>query len=192
MLLETRDRDEYLSGQVVYYFDHDIPIKNAAQFLNEFEKRAKTGEITILQQKKGRHVKFEDKWIHDGWRLYCYDDYKSSFEYNLDIRFERLVDGHFRQWFIFMKGKSLQLYLGDTFHNQPQNNCGEFIKTEDSEHIQKGLGQQDGGWKFDDAANTFYKYCGLPLWICDFKTEKDLEEGTLFDTYILNGVTGEE
>lgn len=86
-------------------------------------------------------MKFEDKWIHDGWRLYCYDDYKSYFEYNLDIRFERLVDGHFRQWFIFMKGKSLQLYLGDTFHNQPQNNCGEFIKTEDSEHIQKGLGQ---------------------------------------------------
>ena len=76
-------------------------------------------------------MKFEDKWIHDGWRLYCYDDYKSSFEYNLDIRFERLVDGHFRQWFIFMKEKSLKLHIKDTFHNQPQNNWGEFIKTED-------------------------------------------------------------
>lgn len=224
MLLKTRDRDEYLSGQVVYYFDHDIPIKNAAQFLNEIEKRAKPGEITVIQQIKCRHVKFEDKWIHDGWRLYCYDDYKTSFKYNLDIRFERLVDGHFRQWFIFMKGKSLQLYLRDTFHNQPKNNWGEFIKTEDSEHIQKDLGQilveaaeyivpffhstkiiaatnkaeyqlledlLDGGWKLDDAAGTFYKYCGLPLWICNFKTEKDLEEGALFDTYILNDVEGE-
>ena len=71
MLLETRDRDEYLSGQVVYYFDHDIPIINAAQFLNEIEKRAKPGEITVIQQIKDRHVKFEDKLIHDGWRLYC-------------------------------------------------------------------------------------------------------------------------
>ena len=149
------------SGQVVYYFDHDIPIKNAAQFLNEIEKRAKPGEITVIQQIKGRHVKFEDKWIHDGWRLYCYDDYKSSFEYNPDIRFERLVDGHFRQGVIFMKGKSLQLYLRDTFHNQPKNNWSEFIKTEDSEHIQKGLGQLDGGWKLDDAASLFYEYCGL-------------------------------
>ena len=71
MLLETRDRDEYLSGQVGYYFDHDIPIISAAQFLNEIEKRAKPGEITVIQQIKGRHVKFEDKRIHDGWRLYC-------------------------------------------------------------------------------------------------------------------------
>jgi len=124
-----------------------------------------------------------------------------------------------------MKGKSLQLYLRDTFHNQPKNNWGEFIKTEDSEHIQKGLGQilveaaeyivpffhstkiiaatnkaeyqlledlLDGGWNLDEAASTFYKYCGLPLWICNFKTEKDLEEGTLFDTYILNDVEGKE
>ena len=130
MLLETRDRDEYLSGQVVYYFDYDIPIKNATQFLNEIEKRAKPGEITVIQQIKGRHVKFEDKWIHDDWSLFCYDDYKSSFEYNLDSYFERLVDGHFRQWFIFMKEKSLKLHIKDTFHNQPNNNLGEFIKTE--------------------------------------------------------------
>ena len=27
MLLEVRDRDEYLSGNVVYYFDHDVLLK---------------------------------------------------------------------------------------------------------------------------------------------------------------------
>lgn len=66
MLVEGRDRNEYRTGDVVYYFDHDIPIKNASQFLNEIERRAKPGEITILQQIKGKHVKFEDKWIKDG------------------------------------------------------------------------------------------------------------------------------
>lgn len=50
MLLETRDRDEYLSGQVVYYFDHDIPIKNAAQFLNEIENLQNLAKLRLFSK----------------------------------------------------------------------------------------------------------------------------------------------
>ena len=214
MLVEGRYRNEYRTGDVVYYFDHDIPIKNASQFLNEIERRAKPGEITILQQIKGKHVKFEDKWIKDGWRLFCYDDYKTSFEYNLDIRFERLVDGHFRQWFVFMHEKSLRLYFRDNYHNIPNCSWGDFIQTEDSELIRKELWQVlleaaqyivpffhstkiiaatdkaeyalledllDSGAGLEHAANSFYHYCGLPLWTCNFKNEKDLEKGTILN-----------
>lgn len=211
MLIETRDRNEYLTGEVVYYFDHDIPIKSPRQFLKEIERRAKPGEITILQQIKGNHVKFEDKWINDGWRLYCYDDYKTSFNYNLEFRLERLVDGHFRRWFIFLYKNSLQLFLRDNFHDKSKCNWGEFIKTEDSELLQKELGLVileaieyivpffhstkiiaatdkaeykmiedflEAGCELDSVVNTFYKYCGLPLWVCNFKKEEDLEAGT--------------
>ena len=207
MLLETRDRNDYLAGEVVYYFDHDIPIISSSQFLNEIEHRAKPGEITILQEIKSSPVKFENKWIKDGWRLFCYDDYKTSFEYNLDIRFERLVEGHFRQWFIFMHKKSLRLYFRENFNKIPKCTWGQFIETEDTEHLHKELGQVlleateyivpffhstkiiaatnkaeyklledllEDGLELDVAAATFYKYCGLPLWICNFKNEKDL------------------
>ncbi|WP_027728634.1 hypothetical protein [Treponema sp. C6A8] len=213
MLIEARDRNEYQSGEVVYYLDHDIPIESATKFLNEIERRAKPGEITILQQIKGTPVKFEDKWIKDGWRLFCYDDYKTSFKYNLDIRFERLVDGHFRKWFIFMNSKSLRLYFRDSYQNNPKCNWGDFIKNESTENLQHELGQVlleaaeyivpffhstkiiaatnkaeyklledllESDTELELAANTFYKYCGLPLWICNFKDEKDLEEGTVF------------
>lgn len=144
------------------------------------ETRAKPGEISVIQQIKGRHVKFEDKWIHNGWRLYCYDDYKSSFEYNLDIRFERLADGHFRQWFIFMKVKSLeQILVEASEYIVPFFHSTKIIAATNKAEYQLLEDLLDGGWKLDDAASTFYKYCGLPLLICDFKTEKDLEEGTI-------------
>ena len=94
---DPNDKDAYLKSSVVFYLDHDIPIKNSRQFLKEIECRAKPDEITITEQIKTGKVKFADKWITSGWRLFCYDDYATSFKYNLDIRFERLVNGHFRK-----------------------------------------------------------------------------------------------
>ena len=51
-----------------------------------------------IHRYKGK-AKYQDKWIHNGWIIHCSDDYKTSFEYNLDMRFERLADGKFRKWF---------------------------------------------------------------------------------------------
>lgn len=52
---ESKNRNAYLEGDVVFYMDHDIPIKNAGQFLKEIEYRAKPDEITITEQiKKGK------------------------------------------------------------------------------------------------------------------------------------------
>ena len=133
MLIEARDRNEYLTGEVVYYFDHDIPIKSPGQFLK------------------------------------------------------------------------------DNFLDKSKCNWGEFIKTEDSELLQKELGFVlleaieyivpffhstkmiaatdkaeykmiedflESGCELDSVVNTFYKYCGLPLWVCNFKKEDDSENET--------------
>ena len=35
---ESKNRDGYLKGDVVFYLDHDIPIKNPRQFMKELEK----------------------------------------------------------------------------------------------------------------------------------------------------------
>ena len=213
---ESKDRNAYLKGNVVFYLDHDIPVKNARQFLKEIERRAKPDEITITQEIKKGKVKFADKWIKNGWRLFCYDDYKTSFKYNLDFRFERLVDGHFRRWFIFMNEKSIRLFLDKSFEAKPQCTWGEFIEKEtnsDDEllkqigiilteaaefivpffHSTKIIAATDkeeyafmedllrSGLSLNAAAGTFCEYFKLPLWIVNFKTEKDLEEGTVFD-----------
>lgn len=125
---DPNDKDTYLKGGVIFYLDHDIPIKSPAQFLKEFERRVRPDEITIVQQIKRSKVKFADKWIKSGWRLFCYDDYKTSFTYDLDIRFERLDNGHFRKWFIFMNKKTLCLYFDKAFDFAPCKSWGEFLE----------------------------------------------------------------
>lgn len=127
---ESKNRDDYLKGDVVFYLDHDIPIKNPRQFMKELEKRVKPYELTITQEIKNGYVKHADKWIQDGWRLFCYDDYKTSFKYNLDFRFERLVDGHFHRWSIFMNKKSIELSLDKSCDFKPKCTWGEFIERE--------------------------------------------------------------
>ena len=140
---ESKNRNAYLDGDVVFYMDHDIPIKNARQFLKEIEYRAKPDEITITEQIKKGKVKFADKWIQNGWRLFCYDDYGTSFKYNIDIRFERLVDGHFRRWFIFINEKSLRLFLDKSFEAKPEYTWGEFVEKEhnNDEKLLKQIGE---------------------------------------------------
>ena len=140
---ESKNRDAYLDGDVVFYMDHDIPIKKAGQFLEEIAYRAKPDEITITQQIKKGKVKFADKWIQNGWRLFCYDDYETSFKYNIDIRFERLVDGHFRRWFIFIHEKSLRLFLDKSFAAKPECTWGEFVEKEHTDD--EKLSEQIGG-----------------------------------------------
>ena len=211
---ESKDRNAYLDGDVVFYLDHDISIKNARQFFKEIEKRAKPDEITVTQRIKKGRVKFADKWIKKGWRLFCYDDYKTSFKYDLDIRFERLVDGHFRRWFVFMNEKSIRLFLDKSFEAKPKCTWGEFIEKEhdsDEEFLKTLItmlaevaeyivpffhstkiiaatnkaeyefleGLLKSGVSLDSAAGTFCKYFRLPLWIVDFKSEEELEAGTV-------------
>ena len=129
---DIETRNEYLKGNLVFYLDHDIPIKDSKQFMKELEKRVEPGELTITQQIKDGYVKHADKWIHNGWRLFCYDDYETSFKYNLDFRFERLVDGHFRRWWIFMNEKSIQLFLDKSFEFKPEYTWGDFIEKDNA------------------------------------------------------------
>ena len=139
MIIDYRDPNDEkaaFKGNVVFYLDHDIPIKNSKQFLKELECRAKPDEITITEQIKSGKVKFANKWITNGWRLFCYDDYKTSFKFDLDIRFERIVDGHFRKWFIFMNKKSLCLYLDKTLEYKPDLTWGEFIELSNNHNEQ--------------------------------------------------------
>lgn len=138
---DPNDKDAYLKSSVVFYLDHDIPIKNSRQFLKEIECRAKPDEITITEQIKTGKVKFADKWITSGWRLFCYDDYATSFKYNLDIRFERLVNGHFRKWSVFMNKKSLCLHLDKAFEYKPNVTWGEFIELSNkrNEHFENKI-----------------------------------------------------
>ena len=125
---DPNERNAYLKGDVVFYLDHDIPIKNPGQFMKELEKRVKPYDLTLTQTIKDGHIKHADKWIHDGWRLFCYDDYKTSFKYNFDFRFERLVDGHFRSWSISMNKKSIELSLAKSIDFKPECTWGEFIE----------------------------------------------------------------
>ncbi|MBR5033351.1 MAG: hypothetical protein IKX70_06760 [Treponema sp.] len=127
---DPKDRDAYLKGDVVFYLDHDIPIKNSKQFMKELEKRVKPYELTITQQIKDGHIKHADKWIHNGWRIFCYDDFETSFKYGLDFRFDRLVNGHFRGWSVFMHEKSIELSLVRSFELQLDCTWGEFIAKE--------------------------------------------------------------
>ena len=170
--------------------------------------------FTVTQALKKGRVKFADKWIKNGWRLFCYDDYKTSFKYDLDIRFERLVDGHFRRWFVFMNEKSIRLFLDKSFEAKPECTWGEFIEKEhDSDeeflktlitmlaevaeyivpffHSTKIIAATNkaeyefledllkSGVSLDSAVGTFCKYFRLPLWIVDFKSEEELEAGTV-------------
>ena len=127
---EKEERNEYLRGGLVFYLDHDIPISNSKQFLKELKKRAEPDEIAVQQEIPKGKAKYQDKWIHNGWIIHCSDDYKTSFEYNLDMRFERLADGKFRKWFIFINEKSICLYLNHNFEFNPNCTWGEFIERE--------------------------------------------------------------
>ena len=55
----------------------------------------------------------------------------TSFKYNLDFRFERLVDGHFRRWWIFMNEKTIKLSFNDSYEFSLNCNWGEFIEKEE-------------------------------------------------------------
>lgn len=127
---DANDRDAYLNGQIVFYLNHDIPIKNARNFLKEIERRVRPDELTIAQDVIKSKGKFVDKLISNGWRIFCYDDFKSSFKYNLDFRFERLVDGHLRRWWLSINQKSLRLVINKSFEFALNCTWGEFIKKE--------------------------------------------------------------
>ena len=145
---ESKSRNAYLDGDVVFYMDHDIPIKNARQFLKEIEHRAKPDEISIAQQIKKGKVKYADKWIQNGWRLFCYD--------------EKLLK---------QIGKILTeaaVYIVPFFHSTKiiaATNKAEYVFLEDL--LKSGV-------SLDSAAETFSEYFKLPLWCCEFRKMEGL------------------